>query len=108
MKCWETRGCEGPESNYDHCPHAMLNGVCPVDCAFAVCERPAHEQADVMDMLVSDADREVAVKEICGTCKFFLAHAPRMGVRPQDEQPAWKEHYAQYYQDPSVQNMPAK
>lgn len=77
-KCWEIRGCEGDANNYDHCPHAMLGGRCPVDCAFAECTRPQRKQADVLELLEPTVDRSAAVKEYCCTCSFFLKNAPRI------------------------------
>ena len=102
MKCWETRGCEGPDNNFDHCPHAMLNGKCAVDCRFAYCERPTHKQASALDILDPNVDRDAAVKEFCSMCTFFIQNGPRLADRVEGEAPAWKLHYAQYYQDPSA------
>ena len=75
--CWTIRGCEGDLNNYDHCPHAMLGGRCPVDCQFSYCERPQHKQASALDLLEPTVDRSATIKEMCLTCEFCLQHGPR-------------------------------
>ncbi|WP_143711827.1 hypothetical protein [Cryptobacterium curtum] len=80
-RCWEIRGCEGSQDNYDHCPHAMLEGRCPVDCYFTGCELPQHELADPLDLLDATVDRSATIKESCLMCSFFLKHGPRLTDR---------------------------
>lgn len=75
--CWEIRGCEGDQNNYDHCPHAMLDGRCPIDCYFTGCERAQHAYANPLDLLNPTVDRSHAIKEQCLMCSFFLQNAPR-------------------------------
>lgn len=76
--CWELRGCD--EEMQSRCPHNLPGARCPGDCKFAVCDRPTHEVAWGLDMLANpEVDREVAVKEYCRTCKFFIAHGPVVG-----------------------------
>lgn len=106
MNCWEIRGCDGDQENFGHCPHTMLGGRCPVDCAYTVCERPQHKQADVLDLLDPDVDRMAAVKEYCNTCAFFIKNGPRLADRAEGEEPAWKVYYAKYEQDPSLPGFP--
>ncbi len=78
LHCWETRGCD--EEMASRCPHNIPGERCPGDCKFAVCDRPTHETAWGLDMLENpDVDREVVVKEFCLTCKFFIAHGPKVG-----------------------------
>ena len=72
--CWTIRGCEGDLNNYDHCPHAMLGGRCPVDCQFSYCERPQHKQASALDLLEPTVDRSATIKEMCLTCEFYLRY----------------------------------
>lgn len=77
--CWERRGCEGPENNWDHCPHYMKGSICPKDCQFSWCQRDTHKYTDdIMLILDPTVDRRAAAKEYCYTCEFFLKHAPRM------------------------------
>lgn len=77
--CWEIRGCEGPNNNFDHCPHYMKGSICPKDCQFSWCERKTHKATtDIMLLLDPDVDRRAAIKEYCYSCEFFLKHAPRM------------------------------
>ena len=76
--CWTIRGCEGSENNYGHCPHAMLNGRCPVDCAFTECDRPTHKVASGLMLLDPDIDRSAAIKECCCICEFFITHGPKI------------------------------
>ena len=79
LHCWETRGCD--EEMASRCPHNIPGERCPGDCKFAVCDRPTHETAWGLDMLENpDVDREVVVKEFCLTCKFFIAHGPKVGA----------------------------
>lgn len=79
--CWTIRGCEGSENNFGHCPHYELGGRCPVDCAFAECQRPTHKVPDdPMLLLDPDIDRSTAVKECCCICEFFLANGPRLSA----------------------------
>ncbi|MGI6590258.1 MAG: hypothetical protein ACOX1O_01380 [Eggerthellaceae bacterium] len=76
--CWETRGCEGPNNNFDHCPHYMKGSICPKDCQFSWCTRKTHKQTDdIMLLLDPDVDRTKAIKEYCYSCEFFLKHGPR-------------------------------
>lgn len=78
LHCWETRGCD--EEMASRCPHNIPGERCPGDCKFAACDRPTHETAWGLDMLENpDVDREVVVKEFCLTCKFFIAHGPKVG-----------------------------
>lgn len=78
LHCWETRGCD--EEMASRCPHNIPGERCPGDCKFAVCDRPTHETAWGLDMLENpDVDREVVVKEYCLSCKFFIAHGPKVG-----------------------------
>ena len=78
LHCWETRGCDDEMAS--RCPHNIPGERCPGDCKFAVCDRPTHETAWGLDMLENpDVDREVVVKEFCLTCKFFIAHGPKVG-----------------------------
>jgi hypothetical protein len=76
--CWEMRGCEGPENNYDHCPHYMKGAICPKDCQFSWCHRATHKFPDDPLMLLDpDVDHLAAIKEYCFTCEFFLKNGPR-------------------------------
>ncbi len=78
LHCWETRGCD--EEMASRCPHNIPGERCPGDCKFAVCDRPTHETAWGLDMLENpDVDREVVAKEYCLSCKFFIAHGPKVG-----------------------------
>lgn len=77
--CWERRGCEGEQNNFDHCPHYELNGKCPIDCAFAECQRPTYKQVTGLDLLLDPyIDRDACIKEYCRTCEFYLTHGPKI------------------------------
>lgn len=46
---------------------------------FAKCERPTHEPARDMTLILDPfVDRRAAAKEICTTCTFFLTNGPRI------------------------------
>lgn len=75
-KCWETRGCEGQDMQ--DCPHDTA-GLCPRSCLKSVCDKPQYERAGGMEMFeAADVDFFAARKENCHSCRFFLAHAPRV------------------------------
>ncbi|MDR2197340.1 MAG: hypothetical protein LBO07_05180 [Coriobacteriales bacterium] len=78
-KCWEQRGCDA--EMLARCPHATssADGLCVAECFYAQCRRPTREVATDYELLFDpDVDRQVAVKEICRSCVFFLRHAPRL------------------------------
>ena len=76
VHCWERPGCD--EEMSGRCPHQTL---CPVECAFAKCTRPTHEQVSVFEVLdYPDTDRYAARKEVCRFCRFFLEHGPKIGA----------------------------
>lgn len=76
MKCWEQRGCNG--DMYVDCPHNTID-LCPRGCMYTICDKPQHELASGMEIFSAyDVDFSAARKENCHSCKFFLAHAPRI------------------------------
>lgn len=78
-KCWETRGCD--EEMQAECPHSSaFMDRCPTKCAFAACDRPTFEiSTDPALVFSADVDRDVAIKEVCLHCAFFLQNGPRIG-----------------------------
>jgi len=78
VACWSERGCD--DEMQAECPHAIdPEEQCPLGCMFAKCERPTHEPArDMMLILDPFVDRRAAAKEICTTCTFFLTNGPRI------------------------------
>mgnify|MGYP007057166642 CR=1 FL=1 len=76
-RCWEIRGCD--EEMQAECLHAVkLFDRCPTKCAFVQCDLPQSElTSDPALVFDPSVDREVAVKEPCLFCAFFLTHGPR-------------------------------
>lgn len=78
-KCWEQRGCD--EEMQAECPHSVdFKDNCPTKCAFASCDRPSYEMTtDPALIFDPTVDRDVAIKDGCKFCGFFLTHGPRIG-----------------------------
>jgi len=78
--CWQRRGCD-PEM-WERCPHNVAEkySPCPIDCCYTACDKPQHRQAEIIEILDSDADLNAAQKEQCRACGFFLKTAPRIGT----------------------------
>ena len=75
--CWEQRGCDAEMQG--RCPHNAPGESCPVECHFAVCERPTHEVCQSIELLLNpQIDYEACVKEGCRICTFFLSKGPRL------------------------------
>jgi hypothetical protein len=92
--CWEIRGCD--EEMWSRCPHnGDAKGIyspCPADCYYTACERPTHEVAtDLTVLLDPSVDRMVAKKESCTFCTFFLTHAPKITAGQVQHMPAQTE-----------------
>ena len=77
-KCWELRGCD--EEMQAECPHsAKFFDRCPTKCAFATCAKPDHEVTTDAELIFKvNIDREVAIKEECLLCAFFLRNGPSL------------------------------
>ena len=74
--CWEMRGCD--EEMQSRCPHNIPGEPCPAECHYALCSRPSHvPETDILELLNPDLDYDASVKEVCRTCRNFLAHGPR-------------------------------
>jgi len=84
-RCWEQRGCD--EEMQADCPHPNeLEDRCPTKCAFAQCDRPSHElTVDPALVFDSGVDRDVAIREECLYCAFFLRKGPRLVAAGDDE-----------------------
>lgn len=83
--CWQVRGCD--EEMWSRCPHnADDRGIyspCPMDCCYTYCDKPQHEMATDINLLLDPyVDRTAAKKEQCRTCAFFLRTAPRIEGAP--------------------------
>lgn len=76
--CWELRGCD--EVMQSECPHSTtLMDRCPAKCAFVHCDLPHHERtSDPALIFDPDVDRDVAIRETCMYCAFFIRHGPRL------------------------------
>jgi hypothetical protein len=76
-KCWESRGCD--DEMMAECPHVNPEEKCPSRCAFAQCDRPAHEATSDPGLIFDPTvDRGPAMKEQCTYCGFFLKNGPRL------------------------------
>lgn len=74
-KCWETRGCDAEWMS--RCPHNLGDDMCPSDCLNTTCERPTHVVATDLELLLNpDRDYDIAPKEVCRSCEFFLKYGP--------------------------------
>lgn len=80
-RCWEMRGCD--EEMQSECLHSTtFHDRCPTKCAFAHCDLPQNEITSDPELVFDpDIDREVAVKETCLFCAFFLRKGPRLSQR---------------------------
>jgi hypothetical protein len=79
LSCWSVRGCD--EEMWSRCPHAVssVDGVCPAECCYTVCQRRQHQLTTSIDLLLDPTvDRFAAIKENCHNCAFFLTNAPRV------------------------------
>ncbi|MDR2587576.1 MAG: hypothetical protein LBC23_04880 [Coriobacteriales bacterium] len=77
--CWSLRGCD--EEMWSRCPHAIasVDGVCPAECYYTICQRNQRQlTSDINLLLDSSVDRRAAIKENCLNCAFFLKNAPRV------------------------------
>lgn len=77
--CWETRGCDA--TMQETCPHVVPDkySPCVLDCMYTFCDRPQHEMATDLDLLLDPTvDRNAAMKEACRSCAHFLKHGPRV------------------------------
>jgi hypothetical protein len=77
--CWGQRGCD--EEMWSRCPHAIasVDGVCPAECYYTICQRQQRQvTADIDYLLDPQVDRGQAIKENCLNCLFFLKNAPRL------------------------------
>lgn len=74
-KCWESRGCD--DEWMSRCPHNLSDDICPSDCFNTYCDRPTHKVAEDFALLLNpDRDFDVAPKEVCHACEFFLTYGP--------------------------------
>ena len=84
MACWEIRGCD--EEMQSRCPHCTGDDMCPSDCFNTYCDRPTHQVVeDVLLLLNPDRDYDIAPKEICHSCLFFVEHGPSRKDRLPDQ-----------------------
>ncbi len=78
-RCWEQRGCdEEMQSECQH--HTTFHDRCPTKCNFADCDNATRELTTDAELIFDPTvNRDVAIKEECLFCGFFLKSAPRVG-----------------------------